>query len=177
MTRAEKATAIEELKEQFSTSPFFYLTDSSRMTVEEISKLRSLCYDKGVHIQVVKNTLAIKALEAQPEEKGYADIYDAFKGNTAILFSETANLPGKILEEYRGKDGEKPILKAAYIDTDIFLGDEKLKELASLKSKEDLIGEVITLLQSPAKNVISALKSGGSTLSGLLKSLEQREEA
>jgi large subunit ribosomal protein L10 len=177
MTRAEKATAIEELKEQFSTSPFFYLTDSSSMTVEQISSLRRLCFEKDVQIKVVKNTLAIKALEAQTEDKGYAPIYDAFKGNTAIMFSETANLPGKILEEFRGKDGERPVLKAAYIDADVFFGDDKLKELASLKSKEDLIGEIISLLQSPAKNVISALQSGGNILSGLLKSLEEREES
>ncbi|MFK7810155.1 MAG: 50S ribosomal protein L10 [Saprospiraceae bacterium] len=174
MTRAEKATAIEELKEQFSTSPFFYLTDSSSMTVEQISNLRRLCFEKGVQVKVVKNTLAIKALEAQDED--YAEIYDAFKGNTAIMFSETANLPGKILKEFRGDDGERPILKAAYIDADVFFGDDKLKELAALKSKEDLIGEIITLLQSPAKNVISSLKSGGSTLSGLLKALEERGE-
>lgn len=177
MTRAEKATAIEELKEKFSTSPFFYLTDSSSMTVEQISNLRRMCFDKDVQIKVVKNTLAIKALQAQTEDKDYGNIYEAFKGNTAIMFSETANLPGKILEEFRGAKGERPILKAAYIDTDVFLGDDKLKELAGLKSREDLIGEVISLLQSPAKNVISALKSGGNTLSGLLKTLEERAEA
>lgn len=174
MTRAQKATAIEELKEQFSTSPFFYLTDSSSMSVEQISNLRRLCFEKGVQVKVVKNTLAIKALEAQEED--YTEIYDAFKGNTAIMFSETANLPGKILKEFRGDAGERPILKAAYIDADVFFGDDKLKELAALKSKEDLIGEIISLLQSPAKNVISALKSGGNTLSGLLKALEERGE-
>ncbi|HHS95881.1 MAG TPA: 50S ribosomal protein L10 [Phaeodactylibacter sp.] len=176
MTRAQKATAIEELKEKFNASPFFYLADSSKMSVAEISQLRRLCFEKGVQIKVVKNTLAIKALEAQDEAKGYADIYDAFKGNTTILFSDVANLPGKIIKEFRGDKGERPILKAAYIDTDVFFGDEKLKELAALKSKEDLIGEVISLLQSPAKNVISALQSGGNTLSGLLKALESRAE-
>jgi large subunit ribosomal protein L10 len=163
MTRAQKATAIEELKEQFSTSPFFYLTDSSSMTVEQIS-----------NVKVVKNTLAIKALEAQESGIDYSEIYKGFKGNTAILFSDTANLPGKVLKEFRGKDGEKPILKAAYIDTDVYFGDDRLTDLATLKSKEDLVGEIIGLLQSPAKNVISALKSGGNTLSGLLKTLESR---
>jgi large subunit ribosomal protein L10 len=174
MTRAQKATAIEELKEQFSTSPFFYLTDSSSMTVEQISRLRRLCFSKGINVKVVKNTLAIKALEAQESGIDYSEIYKGFKGNTAILFSDTANLPGKVLKEFRGKDGEKPILKAAYIDTDVYFGDDRLTDLATLKSKEDLVGEIIGLLQSPAKNVISALKSGGNTLSGLLKTLESR---
>jgi large subunit ribosomal protein L10 len=174
MTRAQKATAIEELKEQFSTSPFFYLTDSSSMTVEQISSLRRLCFSKGIKVKVVKNTLAIKALEAQNSGADYSEIYKGFKGNTAILFSDTANLPGKVLKEFRGKDGEKPLLKAAYIDSDVYFGDDMLTNLATLKSKEDLIGEIIGLLQSPAKNVISALKSGGNTLSGLLKTLESR---
>lgn len=177
MTRADKTTAIEELKEKFSNSSFFYLTDSSTLTVEEINKFRGMCYDKGVEMKVVKNTLVMKALQDAPEEKGYADLYEALKGPTAILFTETANSPAKILKEYRGAAGERPILKAAYIDSSVYVGDEQLKALASLKSKEELIGEVIGLLQSPAKNVISALKSGGSTLSGLLKALENRAEA
>lgn len=177
MTRAEKSTAITELKEKFGNSSFFYLTDSSTLTVEQINKLRGLCHEKGVEMRVIKNTLAIKALEEAPEEKGYADLYQALKGPTAVMFTETANVPAKIIEEFRGGDGERPILKAAYIDTAVFIGDDQLKSLSQLKSKEDLVGEIISLLQSPAKNVISALKSGGSTLSGLLKALEERGDS
>jgi len=115
-------------------------------------------------------------MEQDQEEKGYAPLYDALKGPTTILFSEVGNMPAKILKEFRGAKGERPILKAAYIDSDIFIGDDQLAILASLKSKEELIGDVITLLQSPAKNVISALKSGGSTIAGIVKTLQERAE-
>ncbi len=175
MTRAEKTTAIAELKEKFSNSSFFYLTDASTLTVEQVSKLRGLCFEKGVEMKVVKNTLTKKALEAAPEDKGYAELYESLRGPTAIMFTDTASVPAKIIEEFR-KTNERPILKAAYIDTAVFIGDDQLASLAKLKSKEDLIGEIIGLLQSPAKNVISALKSGGSTISGLLKALEERGE-
>lgn len=175
MTRAEKTTAIAELKEKFSNNSFFYLTDSSTLTVEQVNKLRGLCYEKGVEMKVVKNTLAIKALEDAPEEKGYAELYESLKGPTAIMFTETANVPAKIIEEFR-KDSERPILKAAYIDTSVYVGDDQIKTLAALKSREELIGEIIGLLQSPAKNLISSLQSGGSTIMGLLKSLEERAE-
>lgn len=177
MTRAEKTTAIAELKDKFSNSSFFYLTDSSTLTVEQVNNLRKLCFDQGVEMKVVKNTLAKKAMEEAPEEKGYSELYDSLKGPTAIMFTSTANAPAKIIEEFRkGKNHERPILKAAYIDTAVFIGDDQLKSLSQLKSKEDLIGEIIGLLQSPAKNVVSALKSGGSTIAGLLKALEERAE-
>lgn len=176
MTKAEKATAIEELRGMFSNSSFFYLTDSSTLTVEQVNKLRGLFYEKGVTMKVVKNTLVKKALENEPEEKGYAQIFDSLKGPTSILFSDVANAPAKALKEFRGKDAELPRLKAAYIDTDVYVGDDQLSTLASLKSKEDLLAEVISLLQSPAKNLIGALKSGGSTIAGLVKALEERGE-
>lgn len=176
MTRSEKTAAIAELEEKFSNNTFFYLTDSSTLSVEQINKLRGMCFAQGIEMKVVKNTLAKKALEAAPAEKGYADLYPSLKGPTALLFSTVANAPARVIEEFRGKDGERPILKAAYIDSSVYVGDDQLKALASLKSKEELLGEVIGLLQSPAKNVISALKSGGSTLSGLLKALENRGE-
>jgi len=175
MTRAEKAVAIESLKEKFGSSQFFYLTDSSSLSVEDINKLRSMCFAQGVEMKVVKNTLAIKAMEQAAEEKGFAQLYDSLKGPTAILFTEAANSPAKILKEFRGDEKERPVLKAAYIDTEVYVGDDKLKFLASMKSKEELVGEIIGLLQSPAKNLISALKSGQSTVSGLLKALENRE--
>lgn len=175
MTRAEKAATIEALKEKFEVNNFFYLADSSSLTVEQVNNFRRLCFEKGIEMKVVKNTLAQKALEAAPEEKNYGKLYEVLKGQTAILFTETANAPAKVLKEFR-KDNEKPLLKAAYIESDVFIGDDQIEALASLKSKEDLLGEVITLLQSPAKNVISALSSGGQTLSGLLKALEERAE-
>ena len=173
MTKAEKAAAIEVLKDKFGETSFFYITDASTLTVEQINQFRRLCFEKDIEVRVVKNTLAIKALEAAPEEKGYAPLSEALKGPSAIMFTNTANAPAKVLKEFR-ESNEKPVLKAAYIDTDVYMGDDQIEVLAKLKSKEDLIGEVITLLQSPAKNVISALSSGGQTISGLLKALEER---
>lgn len=175
MTRAEKATVVEELKEKFENNSFFYLTDSSTLTVEKINTLRGMFHEKGIEMKVVKNTLVRKALESAPEDKNYSELYNALKGPTALLFTEVANAPARVIKEFRGED-ERPILKAAYIDTSVYLGDEQLATLASLKSKEELIGEIISLLQSPAKNVIGALKSGGNTIMGLLKALEEKGE-
>ena len=175
MTREDKTAAIAELTETFSNNQFFYLADSSAMTVEQINALRRLCFEKGVKVKVIKNTLAIKALESLPVENGYSELFDALKGPTTLMYSEVANVPAKVIDEFRGK-GEKPVLKAAYIDKDVFLGDDQLDTLKSLKSKEDLIGEIILLLESPIKNVMGSLSSGGNTISGLLKALEERAE-
>ena len=173
MTREDKVAAIAELKETFSNNQFFYLADSSAMTVEQINALRRTCFEKGVGVKVVKNTLAIKALESLPEENGYQGLFEALKGPTTVMFAEQANVPAKVIKEFR-KKGDKPVLKAAYIDKDIFLGDDQLETLSALKSKEDLIGEILILLQSPIKNVMSQLNSGGNTITGLLKALEER---
>ncbi|MCI4648906.1 50S ribosomal protein L10 [Phaeodactylibacter sp.] len=173
MTRAEKTATIEALKEKLSGVEYFYLADSSTLTVEQINKFRGMCFEKGVEMKVVKNTLIKKALEAASGEKNYEELHQALKGHTAILFTETANAPAKLIKEFR-KDSEKPTLKAAYIESDVYIGDDQLEALANLKSKEDLLAEVITLLQSPAKNVIGSLKSGGQTIAGLLKALEER---
>lgn len=173
MTKAEKGATIEALKEKFESTSFFYITDASTLTVEQVNKFRALCFEKDIEMKVVKNTLAIKALESFPESKNYAAVYDALKGPSAILFTETASTPAKLLKEFR-RSAEKPTLKAAYIDTAVYTGDDQIDALTVLKSKEDLIGEVLTILQSPAKNVISALKSGGQTIAGLLKTLEER---
>ncbi|MCB0651324.1 MAG: 50S ribosomal protein L10 [Saprospiraceae bacterium] len=175
MTRAEKAASIEELKGKFEETSFFYLADASTLTVEQVNKFRRLCFEKEIEMKVVKNTLAVKALESFPEDRNYIGLYEALKGHTAILFTKTANVPAKVIKEFR-KESPKPILKAAYIDSSIFLGDDQLDALVSLKSKEDLIGDVITLLQSPIKNVLGSLQSGGSTLAGLLKTLEERAQ-
>ena len=176
MTRAEKAAAIEELKGKFEQTPFFYITDASTLTVEQINSFRRKCFEKDIEMRVVKNTLAIKALETYPEEKGYAPLKDALKGPSAILFTAVANAPAKVLKEFR-VGSEKPTLKAAYIDTAVFIGDEQIESLTKLKSKEDLLGEVITLLQSPIKNLLSALNSGEQTIAGLVKALEERGES
>lgn len=173
MTKAEKAAAIEGLKDKFSSVSYFYLTDASTLTVEQVNKFRGLCFEKGVEMKVVKNTLAQKALESFPEELNYDALYESLKGPTAILFTETANMPAKVLKEFR-KESEKPILKAAYIETAVFIGDDQIDSLSKLKSKEELLGDVIALLQSPAKTVISSLQSGGQKISGLLKALEER---
>lgn len=174
MTKAQKTALIADLKQKFSESSFFYITDSSTLTVEQVNKLRALCFEKGVEMKVVKNTLAIKALEENAEEKNYTPLFEALKGPTAILFAETGNVPAKVIKEFREKN-DRPILKAAYIDSDIFMGDDQVEALASLKSKEDLIGDVILLLQSPIKNVLGSLQSGGNTIAGLVKALQERE--
>lgn len=175
MTRNEKRTAVAELSNKFSESPFFYLADSSAMTVAQVTDFRRKCYEQGVEMKVVKNTLAIKAIEQLENKDLYNDVLPLLKGHTALLFTSTANAPAKILKEFR-KKSEKPLLKGAFIDSDVFVGDEQISTLSSLKSKEDLIGDIIMLLQSPMKNVISSLQSGGQTLSGLLKALESRGE-
>ena len=175
MTRTDKTAAIAELKETFENNKFFYIADASSMTVAEINDLRRKCFESGVKMKVVKNTLARKALESLPAEAGYEGVYEALKGPTTLMFSETANVPAKVLKDYRGKK-ERPILKAAYIDTDVFFGDDQLSALAALKSKEDLIGDVLLILQSPIKNVLGSLQSGGSTIAGLVKALEERAQ-
>jgi large subunit ribosomal protein L10 len=172
MTRAEKQKAIKVLKKKFKNNSFFYLTDSSALSVAEVNDLRSRCYEKGVELKVVKNTLAIKAMQALSADRGYDKLYDALKGPTAIMFSEGASIPAKIIKEFR-KDHEKPVLKAAYIDSDVFYGDDQVDTLSALKSKEEILGEIIGLLESPIQSVISAL-DGGSTIASLLTALEER---
>ncbi len=175
MTRTEKQTAVEELKGKFEEYSFFYLTDSSTLTVEQVNNLRRECFNSNIEMRVVKNTLVKKAFEAAPEDKNYSKLLESLKGPTSIMFSNVANAPAKIIEEFR-KSNDYPILKAAYVDADIFVGDDQVKQLASLKSKEDLIGDVILLLQSPMKNLLGSLQSGQSTLTGLLKALENKGE-
>lgn len=175
MTRTDKGLLIQELKEKFESSAYFYVTDASSLSVEKINQLRRTCFEKGVEVKTVKNTLAIKAMDGHAESKNFQAIFDAFKGQSTVLFSQDGKLPASIIKDFRGKD-DKPTLKAAYIDSDVFFGDDQLELLTKLKSKNELIGDVIFMLQSPAKNVISALKSGGSTIAGVLKTLEDRAQ-
>ncbi len=172
MNKSEKTATIEALKDKFSNSQYFYVTDFSTLTVEQINNFRRKCYEKNIEMKVLKNTLVKKALE-QISDTAYTDLYDALKGPTAIMFSEVSNAPAKLIKDFR-KDHEKPVLKAAYIDSDVFFGDDQVESLSNLKSKDELIGDVILLLQSPIKNVLGSLQSGGNTISGLLKALEER---
>jgi large subunit ribosomal protein L10 len=171
MRKEEKQEIVQALTEQIKEYGNFYITDTSNLTVAKINTIRRKFYDNGISIQVAKNTLISKALEAagidSPELQG------VLKGSSTILFSTVANAPAKLIKELR-KGNDKPLIKGAYIDTAVFVGDNQLDALATLKSKEELVGEIIGLLQSPAKNVISALKSGGSTIAGLVKTLQER---
>ena len=173
MTKSEKAVNIEELKVKLETSQFLYLTDSSTLSVEKINQLRRLCFEQGIEMKVVKNTLLRKAMESFDSDRGFEGLFPHLAGPTAVFFTDKGNAPAKLIKDFR-KENDKPTIKAAYIDSAIFIGDDQLDVLVNLKSKEDLVGEIIGLLQSPAKNVVSALKSGGQTIAGLVKALEER---
>jgi len=166
-------TAIAELKEELGGTPFFYLTDSSTLTVAKINKFRKLCFEKGITVKVAKNTLIQKALEAQPEEKGYSALYEVLHGPTTILISQNPKAPAQLLELFR-KTESRPILKAAYIDTSVYIGDEQLAVLSKLKSKEEMVGEIIGLLQSPGRRLAGQIKATGSKIAGIVKTLEER---
>tara|TARA_B100001109_G_C18839103_1_gene463486 strand:- start:690 stop:1211 length:522 start_codon:yes stop_codon:yes gene_type:complete len=171
MTRQEKEEIVKILSEKLNESGVFYLADISELDAETSTKLRRLAHKREVSLNVVKNTLLKKALEAA--EGSYEEFYDILKGNTSILFAEVGNAPAKLIKEFR-KSSNRPILKGAYIDEAIYIGDEQIDALASIKSKEEVIADIIALLQSPAKNVVSALQSGGNTIAGLVKALEER---
>jgi large subunit ribosomal protein L10 len=173
MTKQEKNEVIEVLKEKFSQYNNFYVTNTESLTVAQVGKLRRVCFSKNVEMKVAKNTLIRKALESLDNAR-FSGVYDSLHGVTALMFSENAKEPAMILSGFRKEsNGQKPVLKAAFIDGDVFAGDEQLKTLTTLKSKHDLIGEIIGLLQSPAKNVISGLNAGGK-LASLVKALEDR---
>lgn len=172
MTRGEKNQELQSLTEKISELTSFYLADSSTLSVAKMNQFRGLCYEKDVQFKVVKNTLLKKALEAS--ETDFESMYELLSGPTALMYSAEAKNSALVLKQFR-EDNEKPVLKGAFIDGSFYIGDDKIKELASLKSKEELIGDVIMLLQSPAKNVISALSSGGSTIAGVLQTLSEKE--
>mgnify|MGYP006100515081 FL=1 len=172
MTKQEKNEIVKNLLAKLNENNIFYLADISELDAETSTKLRRMAFKRDVSLNVVKNTLLRKALEAA--EGSYEEFYDVLKGNTSILFSEVGNAPAKLIQEFRKKN-KKPILKGAYIEEAIFIGDDKIDTLAQIKSKEELIGDIISLLQSPAKNVLSALQSGGTTISGLVKTLSEKK--
>lgn len=172
MKKEVKDTIISELGEKLKQYPHFYLVDVTGLNAEDTSNLRRKCFKSEIKMVVVKNKLLHKAFEAS--EVDYEGLYSALTGNTAVLFSEVANTPAKLLKDYT-KQGI-PALKAAYAEESIFVGADKLDELAALKSKNELIADVVALLQSPAKNVVSALQSGANTIHGVLKTLGERPE-
>ncbi len=171
MTKSEKTLEIATLTQQLGDAQFFYIADASTLTVERVNQLRRKCFEQGITMKVAKNTLVRKALAAN----NYAmdELETALHGPTALFFSDVSNAPAKLIKDFRKKDA-KPSLKAAWIDSDIYLGDTQLDVLVALKSKNELIGEIVSLLQSPAKNVISGLKGGGNKLAGILKTLSER---
>ena len=176
MTKDQKNEVIEALKEKFNQYNNFYVTNTEALSVEQVGKLRRICFNKNVEMKVAKNTLIRKALESIDSTK-FEGVYESLNGVTAIMFSENAKEPALIISSFRSDTKtEKPVLKAAYIDSDIFVGNDQLETLKTLKSKQDLIGEIIGLLQSPAKNVISGLNAGGK-LASLVKALEERAQA
>lgn len=171
MTKAEKQATIDSLTEKFSASNYFYFADTSGLSVEKINELRRICFNKGIKLQVAKNTLIKKALVAGG--KFSDDLDPVLNGPTAIMFTETGNVPAKVIKEFRGTT-EKPAFKAAFIDSAIYVGENQLEALINVKSKQELIGDIVALLQSPAKNVVSALKSSGGKLAGIVKTLQEK---
>jgi len=172
MTRDEKIKVIDNLAQKINDSKHFYLTDISELNADDTIILRRKCYEKDIQLFVVKNTLLKKALEKS--EKEYDELFEVLKNSTSIMFSEIGNSPAKLIKEFR-KTLERPVLKAAFVEKSFYIGDDQLDALSKLKSKDELLGDLIVLLQSPAKNVISALQSGGVTLAGIIKTLSEKK--
>jgi large subunit ribosomal protein L10 len=172
MTREEKSVVIEELTVQLADNANIYLTDISGLDAATTSRLRRACFKSNIKLAVVKNTLLEKAMEAS--DRDFGELNTTLKGNTSVMYSETGNAPAKVIKEFR-KKSDKPVLKGAFIEETVYIGDDLLDALVDIKSREELIGEIVGLLQSPAKNVISALKSSGETIAGIVKTLSERE--
>jgi len=172
MNREEKAKYIDDLAAQLNEANVVYLADTADLTVEVINQLRRKCFQNNISIRVVKNTLLAKAIE-KVDSKNFGDLPTVLAWSTSIMFSEVGNAPAKLIKDFRAKNA-KPILKGAYIEEAVFIGDNQLDALVAIKSKEEVIGDIIGLLQSPAKNVISALKSSGGKLAGIVKTLQEK---
>jgi len=173
MTKEEKQSAINDLSETLDSNGVIYITDISELDAIATSSLRRQCFAKDIKLSVVKNTLLKKAME-NVKDKDLSELYDVLPGPTAIMISEVGNAPAKLIKDFRKKN-DKPILKGAYVEEMVFVGDDQLKTLVDIKSKDELIGEVIGLLQSPAKNVLSALTSSKGTIAGIVKTLSEKE--
>jgi len=172
MRREEKLAIIDSLAEKFKEYSHFYLTDTAQLNAEDTSALRRKCFENDIKLIVVKNTLLKRALEQSGVN--FDELFPVLKGTTSIMFANSGNTPAKLIKEFR-KQHDKPVLKAAYVQESIYVGDNMLEALVSIKTKEELIGDIILLLQSPAKNVISALQSGGNKLHGVLETLSKKE--
>ena len=171
MTREEKSVAISEILDVLKSNQNIYLTDISGLNALETSNLRRMCFKAGVKLSVVKNTLLEKAMD--DSEKEFGELKETLNGNTSVMIAEVSSAPAKVIKNFR-KKSERPILKGAMIEEDIYIGDDQLETLFAIKSKEELIGDIIMLLQSPAKNVISALSSSGGKLSGIIQTLSNK---
>ena len=171
MTREEKNQLIDSLAESLANSNIIYVADISDLNSENTTKLRELCFKRNIQLQVVKNTLLKKAMAKT--DKNFDELYDILNGPTSVMISEVGNVPARLIKEFR-KTSDRPILKGAYVEEMVFIGDDQLDLLVALKSKNELIGDVIALLQSPVHNVVSALQSGGNKLSGIVKTLSER---
>ncbi|WP_339884468.1 50S ribosomal protein L10 [Polaribacter vadi] len=171
MTREEKSQVIQDLTAKLADTNIIYLADISGLNALATSNLRRACFKANVKLAVVKNTLLSKAMEAS--DKDFGELPNVLKGNTSIMIAEAGNAPAKVIKEFR-KKSNKPVLKGAFVEESIYVGDDQLDTLVNIKSKEELIGDIITLLQSPAKNVISALQSSGQKLSGILTTLSEK---
>jgi large subunit ribosomal protein L10 len=172
MRKEDKTTLIDSLAEKVNEYNHFYVADTAGLNAGDTSDLRRLCFQKDVKMVVVKNTIFKQALEKS--ETDFAEIYSVLKGTSAVLFSNTGNVPAKLIKEF-AKKAKKPVLKGAYVEESMYIGENQLEALVSIKSKEELLGDVIGLLQSPIKNVVSALQSGGTTIHGILKTLGEKE--
>ncbi len=172
MKSSEKASVIDSLVEQINASNHFYLADISTLNAEKTSDLRRICFKQNVKLVVVKNTLLRKAIERS--DKQADELYDVLKGNTSIMFTEQGNVPAKLIKEFRKKN-DRPILKGAYVEESVYVGDDQLDALVALKTKNELIAEVVALLKSPMQTVLSQLQSGGNILHGVLQTLEERK--
>ena len=172
MTREEKLAVINGLAEQLNQYPHFYITNIEALNAEQTAKLRRKCFENGIKLVVVKNTLFTKALEKA--EKADADLVAVLEGSTSVMFAETGKAPATVIKEFR-KSCDKPVLKAAYVEGCVYVGDNQIDALCNIKSREELIGDIVSLLQSPAKNVISALQgNAGQKVAGIVKALEER---
>lgn len=172
MTKEQKAQYIDELASELKDAGIFYLADTADLTVETINALRRKCYQNNIRLKVVKNTLLEKAME-RVEGKDYGDLTAVLSGPTSVMFAEVGNAPAKVIKDFRKKN-EKPLLKGAYVEEAVYIGDDQLDALVSIKSKEELVADIVALLQSPAKNVVSGLKGQGGKIAGILKTLSER---
>ncbi len=177
MTKEDKGAIIEELSEKFANTPYFYITDASGLNVAKTNELRRLCFERGIEYRVIKNTLIRKALESTGTD--YSSFDDAvLKGFSGVMFhQESGKVAAKLIKDFLKANKNSIKLKGASVDSSIFIGHDQLDTLLTLKSKQELVGEIIGLLQSPAKNVISGLQSGGNKLAGILKTLSEKEAA